>query len=283
MCKIELCGDGVVNNDGAEDCEPPGTSLCADDCTLRQPLCGDGYQTPPEQCEDGNLFDGDGCTSACVLELCGDGVVNNDHAEDCEPPGTALCTDACAVRAPICGDRYLTPPEQCEDGNLENGDGCSSACLVEALPFCGDGALDEGEECDDGNLANGDGCSSMCKTESSPMPDAGVPMPDAGVPMPDAGMETDSGVPTQDGGIQTSGALDGGNPGPDSTGGTVTGGCSMRTGETPFDAAPLLGLLGLALARRRTRSRASLLEHASLGGSRSICQATLMIAGSRTK
>ena len=32
--------------------------------------------------------------------------------------------------------------------------------------MCGDGVLDPGEECDDGNLNNGDGCSSLCKKPS---------------------------------------------------------------------------------------------------------------------
>lgn len=32
-------------------------------------------------------------------------------------------------------------------------------------PYCGDGGLDPGEECDDGDLAGGDGCSSACRLE----------------------------------------------------------------------------------------------------------------------
>jgi len=34
----------------------------------------------------------------------------------------------------ICGDSILSPEEECDDGNLEDGDGCSSACLVEEPP-----------------------------------------------------------------------------------------------------------------------------------------------------
>ncbi|MCA9662279.1 MAG: hypothetical protein KC486_28325, partial [Myxococcales bacterium] len=43
-------------------------------------------------------------------------------------------------------------------------DGCSSACAVES---CGDGVLQGGlgEECDDGNLDDGDGCDGECKVE----------------------------------------------------------------------------------------------------------------------
>lgn len=34
-----------------------------------------------------------------------------------------------------------------------------------APPVCGDGSLDDGEQCDDGNLTAGDGCSAMCELE----------------------------------------------------------------------------------------------------------------------
>src|SRR5207249_722362 len=33
--------------------------------------CGTGVIAPLEQCDDGNLADGDGCSSTCKLELCG--------------------------------------------------------------------------------------------------------------------------------------------------------------------------------------------------------------------
>ncbi|KKP43137.1 MAG: Cell surface receptor IPT/TIG domain protein [Parcubacteria group bacterium GW2011_GWA2_33_14] len=33
-----------------------------------------------------------------------------------------------------CGNGFLEPPELCDDGNLTNGDGCSSACLPEMPP-----------------------------------------------------------------------------------------------------------------------------------------------------
>jgi len=33
------------------------------------------------------------------------------------------------------------------------------------LPTCGNESVEYGEECDDGNLVDGDGCSSACKVE----------------------------------------------------------------------------------------------------------------------
>jgi cysteine-rich repeat protein len=42
---------------------------------------------------------------------------------------------------------------------------CTEECTCEGQPFCGDGILDPGEECDDGNNEDGDGCSSSCEVE----------------------------------------------------------------------------------------------------------------------
>jgi cysteine-rich repeat protein len=38
------------------------------------------------------------------------------------------------VRALTCGDGVLVPPEECDDGNLVSGDGCSAGCLAEVVP-----------------------------------------------------------------------------------------------------------------------------------------------------
>jgi cysteine-rich repeat protein len=40
---------------------------------------------------------------------------------------------------------------------------CGGAEQPECI--CGDGVLDIGEQCDDGNLVNGDGCSALCEIE----------------------------------------------------------------------------------------------------------------------
>ena len=44
--------------------------------------------------------------------------------------------------------------EQCDDGNLIEGDGCDSNCRFTA---CGNGVRTDPEECDDGNTRNADG------------------------------------------------------------------------------------------------------------------------------
>jgi len=72
------------------------------------------------------------------------------------------CDEFCATE-PVCGDGVMEGEEGCDDGNVENDDGCDEFCELE--PACGDGNVDDGEECDDGNLDNGDGCDAGCTAE----------------------------------------------------------------------------------------------------------------------
>jgi cysteine-rich repeat protein len=67
----------------------------------------------------------------------------------------------------VCGDRAITPPETCDDGNTTAGDGCDGSCQIEPSSSCGDRVVDRamGEECDDGNTTAGDGCSATCRVE----------------------------------------------------------------------------------------------------------------------
>lgn len=130
--------------------------------------CGDGLLImPDEQCDDGNLIDGDGCSSTCTIEpMCGDGVLNaGESCDDGNNINGDGCSSACTIEA-YCGDGNLNDGEQCDDGNSIDFDGCSSECKIDE-PFCGDGKVDAGEQCDDGNSNNGDGCSAMCEVETA--------------------------------------------------------------------------------------------------------------------
>ncbi len=62
-----------------------------------------------------------------------------------------------------CGNSMTEGGETCDDGNLDDGDGCNSNCQIE--PLCGNNVIDTGEECDDGNTSPGDGCTSICTDE----------------------------------------------------------------------------------------------------------------------
>jgi fibro-slime domain-containing protein len=185
------------------------------------PFCGDGKLNAAggEQCDDGNLAPGDGCTGACKLEpfftcptpgakctttiVCNDLKVTGDEAcddgntkagdgcsADCKqvepgftcPTGNGIGGACQPVLVPKCGDGRLGFGEYCDDGNIANGDGCTSTCTLEPgytcptpgsvcthIAFCGDGKLSvaSGEECDDGNMLGGDGCSQACVIEAN--------------------------------------------------------------------------------------------------------------------
>ncbi len=120
--------------------------------------CGNGAPEAGEECDDGNVSPGDGCSDTCTVET------------------GYFCTGAPSMCAPICGDELVTGPEQCDDGNTVAGDGCSATCTVEpgfscmgnpsaCVAICGDGLVVDGEVCDDGNTAGGDGCGAECTVE----------------------------------------------------------------------------------------------------------------------
>lgn len=66
-------------------------------------------------------------------------------------------------QAPVpasCGNGIVEAPEECDDGNTEDGDACLNICK---LARCGDGVLWKGREaCDDGNKDNSDACLQDC-------------------------------------------------------------------------------------------------------------------------
>jgi cysteine-rich repeat protein len=87
-----------------------------------------------------------------------------DELHGIEDPAVSTAPPPTVVRAPvwICGNSVVDPLEACDDGNLLDGDGCSSTCSA-CEGTCGDGILDPAcETCDDGNLIDGDGCQSDC-------------------------------------------------------------------------------------------------------------------------
>lgn len=143
------------------------------------PGCGDGRLGAGEQCDDGNSTGGDGCSAVCAVEPlssctgepsacttrdCGNGVVEGDEACDAgdrnglyRGDGTG-CTAFCSLEpncrvagidgcVSACGDGMLIAPEQCDDGNASDGDGCSSTCTVEAGFTCTTETLSDARPC----------------------------------------------------------------------------------------------------------------------------------------
>lgn len=211
-------------------------------------VCGNGVTEPPEECDDKNQVEGDGCTAACkidssvVADKCPGGTLGlkgtstqkqgtavgntqwyaNDTDSSCggvyaaegvfsftpDISGTAVVSLGGATQTPYdavlyarttCGDdatevdcdETTTPGgEQLEfpvvagtpyyvfvDG-LQGATGPFKAQVIVSVAECGNGKKEGGEECDDGNLAPGDGCSVSCVFEPAGPVDTcpGVPI-----------------------------------------------------------------------------------------------------------
>lgn len=99
-----LCGDGIVQSEFGEQCDPaaPNAPPCSTSCQLER--CGNGVIDRGEQCDEGLDNDDSGdCTLKCKKARCGDGLLH------------------------LRGSR---PFEVCDDGNRQNGDGCNHRCSL---------------------------------------------------------------------------------------------------------------------------------------------------------
>jgi len=143
-------------------------------------ICGDGRRSSDEGCDDSNKYPGDGCDHDCNIEAGSRCSINNVGS-------SSVCNKV------VCGDGKVqnaedqSVKETCDDGNTEEGDGCSPVCVIETgwkcaekdgksvckEVKCGDGLQEKSadmtrvEKCDDGNEVDGDGCSSACDMEVS--------------------------------------------------------------------------------------------------------------------
>ena len=103
------------------------------------PVCGNGVIEGDEACDDDIMGNGPGklCSDNCVAATCGDGDVqaSNDEACDDGPlnnalPGYGECSTMCQ-RGGFCGDGVVQPEggEECEpSGGLENN--CVAMCRL---------------------------------------------------------------------------------------------------------------------------------------------------------
>lgn len=149
-CVEGECFSGMRADDWSE-CEVEGVGgaqLCLSGNCIPS-ICGDGYvdSRTDEECDDGNGEDGDGCEVGCRWSCsdashCDDGNVCNG-VESCGPEHVCVSGDR-AEDQTSCGDDLI-----CDQGR----------CVPAG---CGNSLVEEGEDCDDGNLDDGDGCDSDC-------------------------------------------------------------------------------------------------------------------------
>lgn len=115
--------------------------------------------TPDDKNDDGDSVsycNGD-CDDNDAARYPGNAEVCDAIDNDCD--GLADEDGVCIV----CGNGILETGEECDDGNTDGGDGCSSTCTIEALPDAdGDGVLDDADMCpetEEGAVVDEVGCS----------------------------------------------------------------------------------------------------------------------------
>ena len=62
-------------------------------------ICSNNRLDFGEECDDGNIFNDDGCTAECRIEYCGDGVIQYGVKEECDPPDDITCALGCTLVA----------------------------------------------------------------------------------------------------------------------------------------------------------------------------------------
>ena len=124
--------------------------------------CGDAIKAGSEGWEDGNSSNGDGCSSSCVVEdgyKCSGGSLYSADTWVKWSKGfykNYLNTSQCITKV---GDGIRAGSEQWDDGNIKDGDGCSSQAKVENGYICAGGEFgitDVCTQCDLGYDPNPD-------------------------------------------------------------------------------------------------------------------------------
>ena len=83
---------------------------------LEQDQATEQASSEPASCAPDEIFDS--ISGECISSL---GMIDGGPVDD---SGGSV---------PSCGDGIQEDPEQCDDGNLDNGDGCSATCTVEVI------------------------------------------------------------------------------------------------------------------------------------------------------
>ena len=114
-----------------KECGDNGCTGNCGECTGAQDACVDGQCVCQPACEQVGCGD-DGCGGSCgicgwqCLAVCGDDQC--DSTESC-----SVCAEDCAPCPGGCGNGVKEGGEQCDDGNLDDGDLCSNSCTIKHL------------------------------------------------------------------------------------------------------------------------------------------------------
>ena len=112
-------GADCVEAEGGDYCDcPQGTEFDEEEggCVPveEEPRCGDGIPDEGEECDDEGNQDGDGCNAHCIVEFCGDNVLQEGLGEQCDDglQGSETCTPNCTLVEEECiGDCPNDIPE----------------------------------------------------------------------------------------------------------------------------------------------------------------------------
>lgn len=147
-CKLERCGDNVVQ---AGTITPEGR-----------------HYGLSEECDDGNILSGDGCSERCTVEK---RPIASSQATSAAS-SIAFCDQfpqLCAATSSMRGFSFdysvppFPPPASQAPVPSSSASAISSApAVVARVQACGDGRLDSGEECDNG-FANSDAMAGACR------------------------------------------------------------------------------------------------------------------------
>lgn len=158
-----------------QQCSDPGQPYCdfanQPTCASTEAICGDlGGGTilsgSPTCNAQGNVVCASGAPACEPTQQCTDCLQNSCSSSSASPSSSSSSSSATSSssssRAPFCGNGWTEGTEQCDDGNLQNGDCCSSSCQIEQGCMCTNSGLSPGSGAgSSGNSSGGQstGCS----------------------------------------------------------------------------------------------------------------------------